>query len=325
LDQNIISHLRVGQDARDDLLAILRKLQENGAVFVFSETHVAECRDSAQPELFAQVIEDLPIYFMELNSASDEEVVLSLGNARERFSAPEDHCNKARRLMENLLHIMHFASGWLDETELQDLRNDMISEMNDFWDTIQSALDEDVLGEGLAEGVKHALATSQNEMVSIIDGLPFERARAEWEIEAAQLRQRLPENYAQLDAIADENAVAFIFSCLGEDEGAKIKNQFPPGFWSELSQRKSNELSGLALLLFMCGLVRDRRVKKGDTLQRVKHFRGQFRDGVHIENAARCCVFITADKGAARLAGSLYAYAGINTKVIQLKFFNKAA
>jgi hypothetical protein len=75
----------------------------------------------------------------------------------------------------------------------------------------------------------------------------------------------------------------------------------------------------------MCGLVRDRRVKKGSTESRMQHFRGQFRDGVHIENAARCAVFITCDKGAARLARALYAYTGIETKVVELQIRDTAA
>lgn len=104
-----------------------------------------------------------------------------------------------------------------------------------------------------------------------------------------------------------------------------VQSRFPQGFWNRIEGRETGELAGLAFMLFMCGLVRDRRVKKGSAESRMKHFRGQFRDGAHIENAARCAVFITGDEGAARLARSLYAYSGIATKVVALQIKDAAA
>jgi hypothetical protein len=116
-----------------------------------------------------------------------------------------------------------------------------------------------------------------------------------------------------------------MFSCLDERDRTALEKQFPQGFWSELDGRETGALAGLAFMLFMCGLVRDKRVKKGSTERRAQHFLGQFRDGVHIENAARCAVFITCDKGAARLARALYAYAGVKTQVVKLQIKDTAA
>jgi len=113
IDQNILSHLREGKSGKDELVGALSKLQERNAVFVFSMTHVDECRASSQPEQFVEVMEELPVYLMEFENTCDQQSTLSLGSARELLLEPEDTPHHAKRLIENLLHVMHFASGWL--------------------------------------------------------------------------------------------------------------------------------------------------------------------------------------------------------------------
>ena len=325
LDQNILSDLREGKNARDELVALLRKLEERNAIFVYSMTHVEECRDSSQPEKFVQVMEELPVYFMEFENASDPQITLSLNRARGHLLESEDATHQAMRLIADLLKVWHFASGWLGETEAQELKDDMAEEMKDFWKALQRDVEWDVLGEELGNQAKQALAATQDEMAATIEALPFDQTRDEWKQGWVDLRERLPANYAQLDEVPDEEAVSFLFSCLDELGRTELEKQFPQGFWSELEGRVTGELAGLAFLLFLCGLVRDKRVKKGCTERRSQYFRGQFRDGVHVENAARCAVFITSDKGAARLARSIYAYAGVKTEVVQLQIQDAAA
>lgn len=325
LDQNILSHLRAGQSAREELLKLLKALQEKNAVFVYSMTHVAECRGSSQPEQFVEVMEQLPVYLMEFQNASDPQAALSLGKARELLLEPEDTAHFAHRCMEALLHIPHFASRWLGETEEQKLKNEMALEIEGFWETLLRDFNWDVLGPGLGEQAKHALSVARAEMDALLEDTSFAQIRDEFGKEWMELKERLPANYAQLDQIPDENAISFVFSCLSDQSREVVQNQFPPGFWNRLEGRKTGELAGLAFMLFMCGLVRDPRVKSGSIERRMKHFLGQFRDGLHIENAARCAVFITCDKGAAKLARSLFAYAGVETTVIELQIRDAVA
>lgn len=319
IDQNILSHLREGRNAREELVGLLRALQEKNAIFVYSMTHVDECRGSSQPAQFVEVMEELPMHLMESQNASDQQAFLSLGRARELLLEPEGAPHHTKRLIEDLLHIWHFASGWLGETEAQELKTEMAAEIAEFWETLRGDVDWDVLGSELGEQAKHALSTARGELGALIENMSFEQIRDEWEKGWTGLKERLPANYAQLDEIPDEEAVAFVFACLEEQGREAVQSRFPQGFWKRLESRETGELAGLAFMLFMCGLVRDRRVKKGSTESRMQHFRGQFRDGVHIENAARCAMFITCDKGAARLARSLYAYTGIETKVVEFK------
>ena|GEM_PF-5478761 len=80
IDQNILSHLREGKNAREELVGLLRTLREKNAVFVYSMTHVDECRASSQPEQFVKVMEELPAYLMEFQKASEQQTTLSLGS-----------------------------------------------------------------------------------------------------------------------------------------------------------------------------------------------------------------------------------------------------
>lgn len=319
LDQGILSHLREGKSARAELVRLLRKLKDRNVAYVYSKTYVDECRDSSQPEQFVQVLEELPVYLIEFESVSDKRFSLSLDKARGLLLEPEDVTHRAQRLIENHLTIWHFASGWLDKTEARELKEDMAREMADFWETMKRDIEWDALSLELEKQTIEMLNLTQKEMAALVENLPFDETRQEWQSSFAKLRKRLPANYAQLDEVPNEGAVSFVFSCLDEQGRKEIERQFPQGFWSELEGRETGALAGLAFLLFMCGLVRDRRVRTKNTERRMRHFRGQFRDGVHIENAARCAVFITCDKGAARLARSLYAYAGVTTEVIWLQ------
>lgn len=325
IDQNILSHLREGKNAREELVVLLRKLQEKNAVFVYSMTHVDECRASSQPEQFVEIMEELPVYLMEVQNASKQQAALSLGRARELLLEPNDASHHAKRLIEDLLQVYHFASGWLGKAEAQELKNEMAAEIMGFWETLRRDVDWDVLGSELGGHAKHALSAAQGEMGALLESMSFEKIRDEWQKGWMGLKERLPANYAQLDEIPDKDAVSFVLSCLKEQEREVVRSQFPQDFWNRPEGRETGKLAGLAFMLFMFGLVRDRRVKKGSTKSRMQHFRGQFRDGAHIENAARCAMFITCDKGAARLARSLFAYAGIETKVVELQITDAAA
>lgn len=264
-------------------------------------------------------MEDLPAYLVEFESASDEAITLSLDRARGLLLEPEDATHRAKRLIEDLIKIWHFASGWLDKTEAGELKKDLARDVAAFWEDMKWDVEGNVFGAELEQHTIKMLNQAQKEMMAVVKNLSFDETREGWQNEFAKLRERLPANYAQLDEVPNEDAVSFVFSRLDEQGRKDVERLFPQGFWSELEGRETGALSGLAFLLFMCGLVRNRRVKKGSTKQRTQYFRGQFRDGIHIENAARCAVFITCDEGAARLARSLYAYAGVKTEVIELQ------
>ncbi|MDP2062986.1 MAG: hypothetical protein Q8J98_07760 [Phaeovulum sp.] len=134
-----------------------------------------------------------------------------------------------------------------------------------------------------------------------------------------RLREKLPKNYAQLDEMPDDEVADYLISCLDENDQAAIRKRYPPLFWADFKTREEGDLTGFAFLQFMMGLVREKRAKKRDQQRRAKYFRTQFQDCRHIETASRCAVFVTFDKGAARLAKAVFAYAGVRTEVVHLE------
>lgn len=318
LDQNVLSRLRLGEGARHDLLLILKYLTENNVIFVYSMIHVEECRASDQPEAFVQVIEELSAYLIENVNFVDQKIHLALGRARDLFLAENDITDQAQRRMEDLLKIFHFAAGWLGDVEVSELKEEISIEMESFWTSLEKEMDWSILGVEVEARALEALREAKHELSELIQNLPVQQLRIDFEKALSVLNARLPQNFAQLDEISTDDVVAHILSCFEDSEKEEIQTQFPQGFWSDLGRRQDGQLAGFAFMIFLCGLVRDRRVRTKDRKRREKHFLGQFRDCIHIENAAFCSIFVTFDEGAARLARAVYSYSGVETKVLHL-------
>lgn len=313
LDQNVYSRLQHDDAGRARLLRCLHELAQNGMVFVYSWVHVEECRASEQPDAFSDILDELPAYFLEASDPSHSEFVLTSGRARELILAERDLADEATRRVEDMLKLSHFASGWLDEVNANGILNEITSGLDPFWASIKTEL---------PTTMHDALRAATESLASLIQDIPLQNLREESQKWQSKLRARLPQNFAQLDAIPAKDVVAYLFSQMDDAEQRGIEQQFPPGFWLEPKNRKDNALSGFAFMLFLTGIVRDRRVGKKGRKRREKHFLGQFRDCTHIEEASRCAAFLTCDAGAARLAKAVYAYAGVPTSVMHLTIKN---
>ena len=317
LDQNIFSGLQQEKPKRANLFDLLQEMGKLGAIFVYSEVHVEECRASDKPEGFVDVIEDLPAYLLEPANGAVANVALSLNRARDLILAERDITDDAMRRIEDLLKPIHFAAGWMDDTDAHELQQEMVCEMDAFWESLELEMLNEL--EPAMHDLAHQMFSATKDLMSnTIRSLPIQQLRTDAQEWQSKLRERLPQNYAQLDAKPAEDVIKFIFSCLDETDQKEIQKQFPVGFWSTTVGRQEGSLTGFAFVLFLMGLVRDARVKKRDRALRLKHFLGQFRDCNHIELASRCAVFMTFDEGAARLAKSVYSYAGVQTQVVHL-------
>lgn len=309
LDQNVLSKLREGDPASDDLRGSLSQLSMHGAVFVYSMIHVAECRASSSPDAFVRALDALPAWFIEPSAAGGHNVTLSHGRAEELILASPDITHETSRRMEDLLKPMHFAMGWLGGVDAACLRKEMVQGIDEFWGTLEGELPSE-MHDWLIEGKKTIL--------DAISGMLLEEIRKERNDWIERVRSQLPENYAQLDAVPAENVVEWVFNKLDHADQEQFEQFFSHRFWADVDGRVEGKLTGFAFLLFILGIVRDRRVSSKGRARREKHFLGQFRDCQHIEAASRCAAFITFDKGAARLTKATYAYAGVATQVIWL-------
>ena len=279
-------------------------------MFVYSMIHVDECRASDQPGTFVEVHESLSAWFLEQGAPNDQKITLSAGRAEELILAAHDITHEASRRIEDLLKPMHFAMGWLVGVDAASLRKEMVQGIDEFWGTFEGELPSE-MHDWLIEGKKNIL--------DAINGMLLEEIRNERNDWFERVRSRLPENYAQLDAVPADQVVEWVFNRLDHADQEQFEQFFPHRFWADVDGRVEGNLTGFAFLLFILGIVRDRRVSSKGRARREKHFLGQFRDCQHIEAASRCAAFITFDKDAARLAKATYAYAGVATQVIWLE------
>ncbi len=290
-------------------------------VFVYSSVHVDECRAAKHVAKFAQVLEELSFHFLEPVETSDQKIVLSPGKARELLLEPEGAAQIPELFFwDNSLKFLHFSRGWLDCTQERTLKDGMIADATKMWQTLQIYVDQNFLRKDFENLIKQYLVEKKFELEKAINDEPFEDSREQFVKHLDLIAKNLPKNLAQLDEIPDELAVENLLACFDDQHKNVFQEKFPKDFWRQPQGREVGKLSGLALTMFLYGLVRKGRVKSGDAERRMKYFRAQFRDGLHIENAARCAaVFVTLDKGAARLARCLYSYAGVQTGVVHLK------
>lgn len=285
---------------------------------VYSSVHVDEIRNSAHPDSFIEVLETIPAYFWEDNSQQIELVTLNPNRARELITAPEDATSRAKRHLEKLLRIIQYSIGWLKDFDESALSNELILAISGFWEEIRNELKAEALFESIDPAFLYSiLDTVENEMIQSTKQIPFGTIRKEHESSLMGLSKILPLNFAQLDDIPAHDVIEYIFSKMSTPDFSELPPLFPRGFFANNAPEKSEKLISLCFMMFLFGVVRDRRVRKRENERRIQHFLGQFRDCQHIANASKCALFFTFDAGASRLAQAVYSYASVPTLVRQ--------
>lgn len=324
LDQNVFSALRKNGHQREELLSWLKAYQDDGAAIVFSAVHVDEIRSSNQPESFIEVLETLPAHFLGDNGDLSGLAEPRINRARELITCPEDIISRCQKLLERLLLPVHISTGWLQDDELSELIDEAVSEITDFWEAVSKEFSADFLSLGDNKSQMAGMFESAKlGMIEQLQSIPFSALKDEYQDAAKRLRASLPENLAQLDEIPSEEVVAYVISRMDASQRLELTKQFPKDFHVDNHPDTSISLVSLSFNLFLWGVIRVRDVRRGDCEKRTKHFLGQFRDCLHISNAAHCKFFITNDARAARLAEAVYSYAGVPTQVRKIAFSEK--
>ena len=138
LDQNIYSRLQHDCKDRAYFERLLEKLAEFGAIFVFSDIDVEECRSSERATEFAQIFDDLGAHYLRVDKLNSAPTVLELGRAKDLILAPHDFTDVFLRRIEDILKPMHWALGWLGEIEAEDLLGEMAADLEATWPEIES-------------------------------------------------------------------------------------------------------------------------------------------------------------------------------------------
>ncbi len=311
IDQNVLSALQKSREERDFLLQLFRDLrQKENCIFVFSDVLVSECQQSTNAAEFADILVELEaVFFENALDVSSSELRLVGGKAHSLVLCDQDVAEQAMAILNQFLIPVQYSMGWLSQSDEAELKLDMRAEVERFFAQVA----KDVPTEFASQ-----LRSGKEQIFASIDELDWSSLSAESNDAYRKLRSRLPDNYAQLDDVPDNEVAQLIIGSFEPQDRDGITQLYPAEFWSDLNDREYGALSSFAFMLSLTGLVRDKRVRKGEKGRRLQHFLGQWRDCQHIEIAARCQAFLTFDKDAARLAKSVYAYSGVSTEVIHL-------
>lgn len=310
IDQNIISGLQEDRAERLSLLGILEAMQRKNCLLIYSDVHVQECRASRKPSVFADILVEISAYYFEnAHDVSSPEFKLKGTHAHSLILRDNDIAEDAGKLLDRIMVPIQFSMGWLSALEERELKTEMVEEVEEFFENVRSEL---------PTGFHSEINDGERAIVDQIESLDWAKLSEDSTHAYGKLREKLPANLAQLDEVPADEVAAKVIAELEEIEREAIVQMYPQGFWSDTDKRQYGSLSGFAFMLFLMGVVRDRRVRKGAPQKRLQHFLGQWRDCQHIEIASRCQAFVTFDNDAARLAKAVYAYSGTKTEVIQL-------
>ncbi len=304
LDQNLLGHLIHGAAARQELLAYLNKLKDRGAVFVYSNVHVEECRAYAKPEEYADVLDEIQGHHILPNNHLPQGLQTELGSAHDLILKEENFAEKSTALLDEINLISQFCLGWLGEADAADLKDELALKI-EYW---AQEVERETLGLVQSSRVSEEMLTSLN-------SLDIAKIKQDGQIQYALTNREWTAIRGQLDVLVPEQVADFVFSKLDEKTQTYLLDMFPKVSGRNGEYLQSGTLTGLAFLLFIRGVGWDGRVRRNTQMKRRKRFQAQLRDCRHIEEAAFCHCFLSDDEGAVKLAKATYAHAGISTLV----------
>ncbi|SFL26521.1 hypothetical protein SAMN04488518_1356 [Pseudovibrio ascidiaceicola] len=303
LDQNILSNLREGEPARDELLRTLKHYQKHEPIFVYSQVHVEECRAFHDPDQFVRVIDEIKGFYIQPSERFEHNFEISPNRAKDLMLSKPDLASKAQEYISELLVLAQYVVGWLGKLESKELQQELEKSI----DLLVPELQRETFGLLDVVSFRQILLES-------LRSIDLDKHKSDALHQQPQTTCEWNERFNQIDNLASDNVVEFIFSELGDEAKRRLIDTFPQKNWPNGPYANNGALVGLTFLLFTQGVGRDPKVKKGNQSTRRKRFRAQFRDCRHIEEAARCDLFLSNDSGAIKLAQAAYAYAGVSTE-----------
>lgn len=287
---------------------MIGKCREVGGIFIFSQAHVEECKASRRPQEFVRILESLDAYYLRSWDDTQFKQTLESKRASDLILAPPDATDLLVRQFSDSINVLNFAIDGLGSLEADSVLNEIANDLESAW--IEMSQDIPFL-------FRWAFDAKREEAINLIRNFPAQQFRDQMAPWKKAFRSRLPQNLAQLDNVPAEKVIDYMVGLLDDESKSGFVQEFPRDFLKRESH-SFGVLTGFAFMLFALDLVRDKRTKSGILSKRHQHFLGQFRDCQHIEYASRCDVFLTNDKGAARLAKSIFSYAGTQTAVWHL-------
>lgn len=302
LDQNILSDLLDGAPNKAKVENTLNYLREKGAVYVYSDVHVEECRAFYEPEQFVRVIEELNGFYVPARGGQRQEREPKPNMAEDLLLREADFETECRAMLNNLLLLSQYMLGWLGELEA----NELMHELKEGIDAWANKVERETQGI-----FKASLAREQ--LLEPLLSIDLEKQKRKGTELQPRTEREWNQRFSKIDAAKSAEIVEFIFSIVDDKAAQHLWRMYPKGTWPHGTYNVQGTLTGLTFFLFTQGVGRDSKVKSGNQTKRRKRFEAQFRDCRHIEEAAGCSVFLSRDRPAIKLAQAVYNYTGVGT------------
>lgn len=307
LDQNIISHLREGEPAKEELSSLLRDFQQRGMIIVYSDVHVEECRSFAHPGQYVDILDTFDAYYLHPAYRLGQSREAETNMASELILRETDFSEKSLGLLNNTMTLIQYGLGWLGELEAEELIRELKTEV-EHW---AEQCERETMGFMSASSVRRQLLES-------LFSVDLESIKREDIAQQPKTDREWIHRFSRLDSLGAEDVAEFIFSEIDQHAAQQIRSMFAKEAYQNGAYQERGSLVGLAFFLFTQGVGRDSKVKKGSQENRRKRFQAQYRDCRHIEEAASCDIFLSLDASAISLAQATYAYAGVRTMARRL-------
>ena len=302
LDQNVYSKLL---DA--DIAPWKDVLRQAGLRFAFSDVHLYEMRN--RPADYARLLTELDAVFLR-NPSAEHNIharisCIEPGDAARRF-AEHQESSGIWDAFEAMLGPLHHLCGGQRDRDMQDIAHETETTMVEHLLSRLPAEDAQ-LRDAFRLSFAGRIAQSTDELGKIDPAEDWEK------LDALRDHARRGDPMRNMRAL---EKVHHLLSGLPEEERKAFVELYPEKF-AQTRSISTGELVGLSMALFSMGLVRLKGYFGGN--QQHSKFASQVRDARHIEEAARCDMFVTFDKDAAELAEATFAYAGLSTKTLVLQ------
>lgn len=297
LDQNVYSWL-----LGNNLSPFKERFAALPVRFAFSDVHLYEMRN--RPADYARLLTELDAVFLR-NPSAEHNIharisCIEPGDAARRFAEHQEPSG-IWDAFEAMLGPLHHLCGGQRDRDMQDIAHETETTMVEHLLSLLPAEDAQ-LRDAFRLSFAGSLAQSTDELGRIDPAEDWEKLTA--------LRDHARRGDPMRNMRALEK-VHHLLSGLPEDERKAFVELYPEKF-AQTRSISTGELVGLSMALFGMGLVRLKGYFSGK--RQFSNFASQSRDARHIEEAARCDLFVTFDKDAAELAEATFAYAGFPTK-----------
>lgn len=272
----------------------------------FSEIHLIEMQGNR--DAYTKLLDDLNAVFVRNPGAAENRYhpisSIESGDASRRFSEHFEFAPIFDAFEVMLAPLQHFMGGRRG-CELQEIADSTADGIKASLKDLFSSVSVDNF-EAMMEIFAPQINEARKSLLSVNVAAGLRRIEAHLKVARDGDPMRDMQSSEKVD---------YLFSILDETEREELEQLFPKHFANH-KILNNGEMAGFAFMLFGMGLTKRKGIFSGSRQE--QKFAAQFRDAQHIEEASRCDLFITFDRGASQLAAASFAYAGFPTRAFLL-------